>query len=71
MGTVLTNISGADIPRRMGRPPLNEKSVTVVTRIRITLETKQRIEALVDPNGMAQFIREAISRELARREKRG
>lgn len=54
----------------MGRPPLSKKSTTVETKVRMTTETKQRIEALVGNQGMAQFIREAIERELKRREKR-
>lgn len=48
----------------MGRPPLNVKE----TKVRLTLETRARIEALVGPNRMAAFIREAIEAELQRRE---
>lgn len=50
---------------RMGRPPLNVKP----TVVRLTEETRERIEALVGPNRMAAFIREAVENELARREK--
>lgn len=49
----------------MGRPPLNVKP----TVVRLTEETRERIEALVGPNRMAAFIREAVENELARREK--
>lgn len=48
----------------MGRPPLNVKPITV----RLTEETRQRIEALVGTYGMAKLIREAIERELDRLE---
>jgi hypothetical protein len=65
METNLTNIPGTDTSRRMGRPPLNVKE----TKVRLTDEQRERIEALVGPNRMAQFIREAIERELKRREK--
>jgi len=51
--------------RRMGRPPLNVKE----TKVRLTAAQRQRIEALVGPNRMAEFIREAIERELKRRER--
>ena len=66
----MTNIPGTVISRRMGRPPLSIKSDTVETKVRMTTETKKRIEALIGPNRMAEFIREAIERELKRREKR-
>jgi len=48
----------------MGRPPLNVKE----TKVRLTPETRERITALVGPNRMAIFIREAIEEELMRRE---
>jgi predicted DNA-binding protein len=48
----------------MGRPPLNVKE----TKVRLTDEQRQRIEALVGKSRMATFIREAIDRELERRE---
>lgn len=60
----LTNISGTDTAPRMGRPPLNVKE----TKVRLTADQRRRIEALVGPNRMAAFIREAIDRELERRE---
>lgn len=55
----------SDSPARMGRPPLNlDKTV-----IRLSAETRKRIEALVGGRGMAAFIREAVERELTRRER--
>jgi predicted DNA-binding protein len=50
---------------RMGRPPLNVKP----TVVRLPVEQVERIEALVGKNRMAEFIREAIERELKRRER--
>jgi len=67
METVLTSFPAPDIPRRMGRPPLGIRS----TNVRISEEIRERIRALVGDQGMAQFIREAIERELRRREKQG
>jgi predicted DNA-binding protein len=61
----LTNFSGTDNGRRMGRPPLGVKE----TKVRLTEEQRERIRELVGEQGMAQFIREAIERELKRREK--
>lgn len=48
----------------MGRPPLHIKE----TKIRLSPETRERIKALVGNYRIAAFIREAIDRELARRE---
>lgn len=48
----------------MGRPPLNIK----MTSVRLSPEERQRIIALVGDRGMAQFIREAVEKELKRRE---
>lgn len=50
--------------RAMGRPPLNVKE----TKVRLTDDTRQRIESLVGPQRMAAFIREAVDAELDRRE---
>lgn len=52
---------------RMGRPPLNRKSVTKPTLVRLTEDVAARIDALAGPNKRAEFIREAIDKELARR----
>lgn len=51
----------------MGRPPLHVKE----TKVRLTDEQRQRIEALVGQNRMAAFIREAVENELERRENPG
>ena len=48
----------------MGRPAL-DVSPTV---IRLTAEQRARIEAIVGKRGLAGFIREAVDRELTRRE---
>lgn len=60
----MTEISLADTPSRMGRPPLNVKE----TKVRLTDEQRTRIEVIVGTYGMAKFIREAVERELERRE---
>lgn len=52
--------------RRMGRPPMNLKT----TVVRLSAEALERIEALVGKNRMAEFIREAVERELKRRERK-
>lgn len=49
----------------MGRPPLNVKP----TQVRLSAELRQRIEALVGPNRMAAFLREAAEAEVERRER--
>lgn len=56
------------IPRHMGRPPLSKDSKTTLTGVRLTDETRERIEALVGPKRMAAFIREAVEEALNRRE---
>lgn len=60
----LTKKQGTVTATRMGRPPLHVRE----TKVRVTDEQRQRIEALVGPNRMASFIREAIDHELERRE---
>lgn len=49
----------------MGRPPLHVKE----TKVRLPEDARRRIEALVGPNRMAIFIREAVEAELDRRER--
>lgn len=49
----------------MGRPPMQVKA----TVVRLSEESLERIDALVGPNRRAEFIREAIERELKRRER--
>ncbi len=48
----------------MGRPPLNVKPILV----RLPEGVPERIDALVGKNKRAEFIREAVLRELAKRE---
>lgn len=48
-----------------GRPPMNVKE----TKVRLREGQRERIEALVGDNRMAQWIREAVERELRRQEK--
>lgn len=62
----MTNIPGTDTSPRMGRPPLGVKE----TKVRLTEEQRERIRALVGEQRMAQFIRDAIERELKRRERK-
>lgn len=50
---------------RMGRPSLNVKP----TVVRLSVEALERIDAIEGPNRRAEFIREAVDRELKRREK--
>lgn len=56
-------ISGTRV--RMGRPPLNVKPVLV----HLGEDQPDRIDAIVGANGRSRFIREAVERELRRREK--
>lgn len=62
----LTNNQGTDSSARMGRPPMHVKE----TKVRLTDDQRRRIEAVAGPNRMAEFIREAVERELTRREKK-
>lgn len=61
----MTTNPGTDIRRSMGRPPLGVKE----TKVRLTDDQRGRIVALVGSQGMAGFIREAVERELKRRER--
>ena len=65
MEVALTDFPITVMRARMGRPPMNVKP----TMVRLTEETRQRIEALAGPNRMAEFIRDAIEAELVKREK--
>ena len=51
----------------MGRPPLGIISTTV----RLPKAVLERIDALRGPNRRAEFIREAVERELKRHERSG
>ena len=61
----MTTIPIPDTGVRMGRPSLKVKP----TVIRMTEDVRKRIEAVAGPHKMSEFIREAIDRELKRREK--
>ena len=61
----LTNFPIPSTSPRMGRPPLGNKA----TQVRLSEEVRDRIRGLVGEKGMAQFIREAVDRELRRRER--
>lgn len=50
---------------RMGRPPMNVKPMLV----RLPEGTAEKIDAIAGPNRRAEFIREAIEREIKRRER--
>lgn len=49
----------------MGRPPMKVQA----TVIRLPKDVRDRISALAGKQGMAAFIREAVERELKRRER--
>jgi metal-responsive CopG/Arc/MetJ family transcriptional regulator len=51
----------------MGRPPMQVKP----TVVRLSVETLEEIDAIAGPNRRAEFIREAIRRELKRQKKLG
>lgn len=62
----MTTFPIPDTSRRMGRPPLGIKP----TLVRLSEEVRERIRDLVGEQGMAAFIREAVERELKRRERK-
>lgn len=49
-------------PSRMGRPPIGK-----FTAVRLPPETLARIDAIVESGKRAEFIREAVEKELKRR----
>jgi hypothetical protein len=55
--------------RDMGRPPLTKEADTVKTTLRIPRGVLSRIEAVAGDGQISAFIREAIARELRRRER--
>lgn len=65
----LTIILDSGTTRRMGRPPLSKKSDTKPVLVRLTEAVAARIDALAGPNKRAEFIREAVEKELKRRER--
>lgn len=54
---------------RMGRPPLSKKFETKAVLVRLTEDVADRIDAIAGHNKRGEFIREAVERELKRREK--
>ncbi|MHC2481298.1 YlcI/YnfO family protein [Rhizobium leguminosarum] len=58
----MTDFPISDSPPRMGRPTLNVKPVLV----RLPEGTPERIDALVGPKKRAEFIRNAVEKELQR-----
>lgn len=52
-------------PKPRGRPALGIKP----TIVRLSEEVREQIRELVGDSGMAQFIREAVERELKRRQR--
>lgn len=61
--------SGEKEKPSVGRPPLSKKSETVVTTVRLSADVAERIDALSGPNKRSDFIREAVEREIKRRER--
>jgi predicted DNA-binding protein len=61
----MPELEGTVNAKRRGRPKLDVKE----TKVRLTGEQRSRIEALVGDQKMAEFIRDAIERELRRRER--
>lgn len=59
----LTHFSISTNPKRMGRPPLNNKPILV----RLPEDAVNKIDELVGTYGRAKFIREAVEAELERR----
>ena len=51
-------------PPRMGRPPIGK-----FTAVRLSPEMLERIDAQAGPGKRAAFIREAVEKELQRRER--
>lgn len=62
----MTTATESGTTRRMGRPPLKAKVATVATLVRLTADVVERIDDLAGPNKRAEFIRDAIDKELAR-----
>lgn len=61
----MTQLPISDSSARMGRPPLNVKPILV----RLPDDVPDRIDAIVGKQKRAEFIREAVERELKRRER--
>jgi hypothetical protein len=65
----LTIILDSGTRPRMGRPPLKAKFATVAVLVRLPEDVKDRMDALAGPNRRGEFIREAVEREIKRRER--
>ena len=61
----MTNFPISNTPRRMGRPPMHLKP----TLVRLPEDVAERIDAIAGPNRRSEFIRDAVERELKRRER--
>lgn len=60
----MAKLAGTVNTRGRGRPALDLKE----TKVRLSPDQRLRIEALVGSQKMAEFIREAVAREIERRE---
>jgi predicted DNA-binding protein len=61
----------ADTLKRMGRPPLKLHMGTIKTTIRLPEDLHRKLQSSVDANRIAEFVRDAIEREIERRENEG
>ena len=62
----------APVCGRMGRPPLGESADdTKKVHVRMDADLRARVETARGDQKMAEFIREAVERELQRREGEG
>lgn len=59
----MTDLPISPTPARMGRPPMNVKPILV----RLPEGTAEKIDEIAGKNRRAEFIREAIEREIKRR----
>lgn len=66
--SALTQKKIPDSRVRMGRPPLKSSVPTHKMLLRMPEDMRERIAALVGEGQVASFIREAVERELERRE---
>lgn len=65
----LADIAVSDSAPRMGRPPLGSKADdTKATIVRFEAEMRAKITAAKGNQSMSAFIREAVERELERRQ---
>ena len=63
----IAELPASDTAPRMGRPPLKRDIETKTTLVRLDADTMARVDALAGANRRAEFIREAVDRELERR----